>query len=78
MTDAYGHACAKGRHEEQVATVGGLLSALEVSHRRWKGTHVTLASRMLGDARGSGHTTGVGYLQEWVDHRLFWQLPEIA
>ena len=51
-----------------------LLQRLEASHRRWKGTHVTLASRMLGDAQGSGHTSGVGYLKSWVDHRLFWQL----
>ena len=78
MTDAYDHAHAKGRHPEQVATVGSLLRALEVSHRRWKGTHVTLATRMLGDARGSGHTTGVGYLSQWVDHRLFWRLPDLA
>ena len=78
MTDAYRDASAAGRHPEELATIATLLGTLETSHRRWKGTHVTLASRMLGDARGSGYTTGVGYLEEWVDHRLFWQLPEIA
>ncbi len=74
MTDAYRHAAEAARHPEELATVATLLRRLEASHRRWKGTHVTLASRMLGDARGSGHTTGVGYLEQWVDHRLFWQL----
>ncbi|MDZ5620234.1 hypothetical protein SFC88_05350 [Nocardioides sp. HM23] len=78
MTDAYRDACATGRHSAELATIAGLLRTLEDSHRRWKSTHVTLASRMLGEARGSGHTTGVGYLSGWLDHRLFWQLPDIG
>jgi tryptophan 2,3-dioxygenase len=78
MTDAYRDACAAGRHTAELATIATLLRTLEDSHRRWKGTHVTLASRMLGDARGSGYTSGVGYLNEWLDHRLFWQLPAIG
>ena len=78
LTDAYRDACAAGRHPEELATIAGLLRTLEDSHRRWKATHVTLASRMLGDARGSGYTSGVGYLGEWLDHRLFWQLPAIG
>jgi len=75
MTDAYRDACADGRHSAELETIAALLRTLEESHRRWKSTHVTLATRMLGDARGSGYTSGVGYLSEWVDHRLFWQLP---
>ena len=55
-----------------------LLRTLEDSHRRWKSTHVTLASRMLGEARGSGHTSGVDYLSAWLGHRLFWRLPGIG
>lgn len=78
MTDAYRDAEASGRATDEIATIAGLLRSLEDSHRRWKSTHVTLATRMLGDARGSGYTSGVGYLSEWVDHRLFWQLPEIG
>jgi tryptophan 2,3-dioxygenase len=78
LTDAYRDAAAGGRHPAQIEVITGLLRDLEDSHRRWKATHVTLATRMLGDARGSGHTSGVGYLAEWVDHRLFWQLPEIG
>jgi tryptophan 2,3-dioxygenase len=77
MTDAYRDACASGRHAPELARIAELLRTLEDSHRRWKATHVTLASRMLGDARGSGYTSGVGYLREWLDHRLFWQLPGI-
>ncbi len=75
MTDAYQAAEASGRHPERLAAVADLLRTLEASHRRWKSTHVTLASRMLGDAAGSGHTSGVPYLRAWVDHRLFWALP---
>ncbi len=78
LTDAYRDARATGRHLAELTTIAGLLRTLEDSHRRWKSTHVTLATRMLGDARGSGYTSGVGYLGEWVDHRLFWQLPEIG
>ncbi len=78
MSDAYRDACAAGRHPGELATIATLLRTLEDSHRRWKSTHVTLATRMLGDARGSGHTTGVGYLSQWVDHCLFWRLPEIG
>lgn len=78
MTDAYRDAETAGRHPAELATIAALLRSLEDSHRRWKSTHVTLATRMLGDARGSGYTSGVGYLSEWVDHRLFWQLPEIG
>jgi tryptophan 2,3-dioxygenase len=78
MTDAYRDACAAGRNAAELETIAAQLRTLEDSHRRWKSTHVTLASRMLGDARGSGCTSGVGYLTEWVDHRLFWQLPGIG
>jgi tryptophan 2,3-dioxygenase len=77
MSDAYRSATATGRHVAELVTIAGLLRTLEASHRRWKSTHVTLASRMLGEIRGSGHTSGVGYLESWVDHRLFWQLPEL-
>jgi len=78
MTDAYRDACAVEGLAAELATIATLLRSLEDSHRRWKSTHVTLASRMLGDARGSGYTSGVDYLSAWVDHRLFWQLPEIG
>jgi tryptophan 2,3-dioxygenase len=70
-SDAYRYACAASG-AAALADVGRLLLALDDSRRRCKATHVTLATRMLGDARGSGHTFGVGYLEQWVDHRLFW------
>lgn len=73
LTDAYLDAVGSGRHPAELATIATLLRTLEASHRRWKATHVTLASRMLGDARGSGYTSGVGYLDEWLDHCLFWR-----
>lgn len=47
---------------------------LERCHQRWKTTHHSLASRMLGDAGGTGYTVGVPYLKSCVDNRLFWQI----
>ena len=64
--------------DDELAAIALLLRHLEDSHRRWKFTHVTMATRMLGDARGSGYTAGVGYLSQWVNHLLFWRLPEIG
>ena len=60
-----------------VARVAASMAALEAAHRRWKNTHVTVASRMLGDARGSGDTSGVAYLRAWLDHRLFGDAPAL-
>ncbi|MBW0088553.1 hypothetical protein I4I73_07115 [Pseudonocardia sp. KRD-184] len=47
------------------------LGALEESHQRWKTTHVGLATRLLGDAHGSGYTSGVPYLRGCLRNRLF-------
>ena len=47
------------------------LRTLEGSHQRWKTTHVGLATRLLGDAHGSGYTAGVPYLRGCVRNRLF-------
>jgi hypothetical protein len=60
-----------------LARVATSMAALEAAHRRWKGTHLTVATRMLGSARGSGYTSGVPYLQSWVEHRLFGECPAI-
>lgn len=78
MTAAFIDACAADSHMPAIEVIADLLRTLEESHRRWKSTHVTLATRMLGDARGSGYTAGVPYLSAWVDHRLFWALPVLA
>ena len=75
MTDAYRDACSAGRRPEDLETIATLLRTLEESHRRWKSTHVTMATRMLGEARGSGYTAGVGYLSQWVDHRCSGRSP---
>jgi tryptophan 2,3-dioxygenase len=52
------------------------LSRLEASHQRWKITHHSLAARMLGEATGSGYTSGVPYLKRCISNRLFWRLGE--
>jgi tryptophan 2,3-dioxygenase len=59
-------------------SIDAALDKLEETHQRWKTTHFRIASRMLGDARGSGYTAGVPYLQELLDNRLFWAIPERA
>ncbi|MBC3192193.1 hypothetical protein H7X46_14095 [Pseudonocardia sp. C8] len=53
------------------AALATAVTALERGHRRWKGTHHSLAASMLGDAPGSGYTEGVPYLRRWLDERLF-------
>ena len=58
------------------ARLDAALSRLEVVHQRWKATHRALATRMLGDQRGSGYSSGVPYLGECLRNRLFWQLGE--
>ncbi|MFD4870067.1 tryptophan 2,3-dioxygenase family protein [Streptomyces sp. NPDC058412] len=50
------------------------LGGLEERHQRWKSTHRSLATRMLGSARGSGDTEGVPYLTQCLDNRLFGRL----
>jgi tryptophan 2,3-dioxygenase len=52
------------------------LTGLEAGHQRWKATHHSMAARMLGDAAGSGYTTGVPYLRKCIDNRLFWRLGD--
>ncbi len=47
------------------------MAELEADHQRWKTTHRGMAGKMLGEARGSGHTTGVPYLQKCLENRLF-------
>ncbi|GAA4782611.1 hypothetical protein GCM10023200_15090 [Actinomycetospora chlora] len=46
------------------------VAALEAAHQRWKTAHLGLATRMLGDAPGSGDTAGVPYLAACRAHRL--------
>jgi tryptophan 2,3-dioxygenase len=53
------------------------LANLEGAHQRWKATHHSIAARMLGDAAGSGYTTGVPYLRKCLDNRLFWRLGAV-
>jgi tryptophan 2,3-dioxygenase len=60
-----------------LARVAASMAALEAAHRRWKTTHVTVATRMLGAARGSGDTSGVPYLRAWMDHPLFGDAPAL-
>lgn len=59
-------------------SIDGALDELETIHQRWKTTHFRIASKMLGDAPGSGYTAGVPYLRELLDNRLFWAIPERA
>jgi tryptophan 2,3-dioxygenase len=61
---------------DQWEILDAALTRLEVAHQKWKGTHHSMASRMLGDAAGSGYTTGVPYLQKCIDNRLFRQLGD--
>lgn len=63
---------------EQEAAVDTGLASVESAHQRWKAAHRGLASRVLGEARGTGDTAGVAYLDGCLANRLFWQVPTVA
>jgi tryptophan 2,3-dioxygenase len=77
LSEAYLDARRDGAFaSDQWEILDAALTRLEAAHQKWKGTHHSMASRMLGDAAGSGYTTGVPYLQKCIDNRLFRQLAD--
>jgi tryptophan 2,3-dioxygenase len=57
--------------------LGEKLTDLEDAFRLWRFRHVTTVERVIGFKRGSGGTSGVGYLRQMLDVVLFpelWQL----
>jgi len=54
--------------------LGEKLTDLEDSFRLWRFRHVTTVERVIGFKRGTGGTSGVGYLRKMLDVVLF---PEI-
>jgi tryptophan 2,3-dioxygenase len=57
-----------------VYQLGEELTDLEDSFRLWRFRHVTTVERIIGFKRGTGGTSGVGYLRKMLDVVLF---PEI-
>ena len=47
---------------------------LEDAFRQWRFRHVTTVERIIGNKRGTGGTSGVGYLRQAVEVQLF---PEL-
>ncbi len=54
--------------------LGEELTDLEAAFRLWRFRHVTTVERIIGFKRGTGGTSGVGYLRKMLDVVLF---PEI-
>jgi tryptophan 2,3-dioxygenase len=54
--------------------LGEELTDLEDAFRQWRFRHVTTVERIIGFKRGTGGTSGVGYLRQMLDVVLF---PEI-
>ena len=54
--------------------LGEELTDLEDAFRLWRFRHVTTVERVIGFKRGTGGTSGVGYLRKMLDTVLF---PEI-
>jgi tryptophan 2,3-dioxygenase len=57
--------------------LGEKLTDLEDAFRLWRFRHVTTVERVIGFKRGTGGTSGVGYLRKMLDVVLFpeiWQL----
>jgi tryptophan 2,3-dioxygenase len=57
-----------------VYQLGEELTDLEDAFRLWRFRHVTTVERIIGFKRGTGGTSGVGYLRKMLDVVLF---PEI-
>jgi tryptophan 2,3-dioxygenase len=64
---------APDRHWE-LYQLGEELTDLEDAFRLWRFRHVTTVERVIGFKRGTGGTSGVGYLRKMLDVVLF---PEI-
>ena len=58
----------------EIYQLGEELADLEDSFRLWRFRHVTTVERIIGFKRGTGGTSGVGYLRKMLDVVL---LPEI-
>ena len=50
---------------------------LEDAFRQWRFRHVTTVERIIGNKRGTGGTSGAGYLRQVVDVQLFPELWRI-
>ncbi|MHA6781629.1 tryptophan 2,3-dioxygenase family protein [Pseudonocardia saturnea] len=72
LSDAYLDLRRQGRVDPAAgAALEAATAELEAAHQRWKTTHHGLASKILDEAPGSGHTTGAPYLRECLGNRLF-------
>ena len=62
------------QHHWDLYQLGEKLTDLEDAFRLWRFRHVTTVERVIGFKRGTGGTSGVGYLRKMLDVVLF---PEI-
>ncbi|MGE0000169.1 MAG: tryptophan 2,3-dioxygenase [Ilumatobacteraceae bacterium] len=62
------------RHHWDLYQLGEELTDFEDAFRLWRFRHVTTVERVIGFKRGTGGTSGVGYLRAMLDVVLF---PEI-
>ena len=62
------------KHHWDLYQLGEELTDLEDAFRLWRFRHVTTVERVIGFKRGTGGTSGVGYLRKMLDVVLF---PEI-
>ena len=62
------------QHHWDLYQLGEELTDLEDAFRLWRFRHLTTVQRIIGDKRGTGGTSGVGYLRQMLDVVLF---PEI-
>jgi tryptophan 2,3-dioxygenase len=62
------------KHHWDLYQLGEELTDLEDAFRLWRFRHVTTVERVIGFKRGTGGTSGVGYLRKMLDVVLF---PEV-
>ncbi len=74
---AWSSVYANNREHWDLYELAEKLVDLEDYFRQWRHRHVTTVERVIGFKRGTGGTSGVGYLRDMVSVRLFPELWDL-
>ena len=74
VKEAWLHVYREPERHWSLYQLGEKLTDIEDAFRLWRFRHVTTVERVIGFKRGSGGTSGVGYLRKMLDVVLF---PEL-
>lgn len=77
VLDAWQLVYADAEKYWQLYDLGEKLVDMEDMFQSWRFRHMTTVSRIIGDKRGTGGTSGVSYLRRALDHRFFPELWDV-